>query len=142
LESLDFLEIETPLMSRSTPEGARDFLVPSRHHPGTVFALVQSPQLFKELLMVAGFERYYQFAPCLRDEDTRADRQPEHTQLDIEMAFATPDDVFAVMEGTLSRVWKECGGYDIQTPFRRMSYAETMDRFGTDKPDLRAGPAV
>ncbi|GAC1654105.1 MAG: aspartate--tRNA ligase [Candidatus Dormibacteraceae bacterium] len=132
-----FWEVETPLMMKATPEGARDFLIPSRLHPGEFYSLPQSPQQFKQLLMVAGIQRYYQIAHCMRDEDLRADRQPEFTQLDMEMSFNDEEDVFQVLEGLFQRVWKEILGVDLPRPWQRMSHREALLKYGTDKPDLR-----
>ncbi len=142
LNKNDFIEIETPLLTRSMPEGARDYLVPSRLYPQKFYALAQSPQMYKQLLMVAGFERYYQIARCMRDEDPRHDRQPEHTQIDIEMSFVGENDIYDLTEGMFVHIFKQALKQDLQIPFPRMSFHEAIHKYGTDKPDLRVGMEI
>jgi aspartyl-tRNA synthetase len=139
---LGFVEIETPILMKSTPEGARDFLVPSRVHKGKFYALPQSPQTYKQILMIAGFDKYVQLCKCLRDEDLRADRQPEFTQIDLEMSFVTQDDVFEVVEGCMKAIWKEVKGIDIPAPFPRMTHEDALNYYGIDKPDMRYGMKI
>ena len=137
MEEREFIEVETPILTRSSPSGARDFLVPSRLHPGEFYALPQAPQMLKQLLMVSGVQRYYQIARCFRDENLRADRQPEFTQLDVEMAFCNEEDVFTLIEGLFAKLWRDTIGVDLPLPFPRLDIKQSFLRYGSDKPDLR-----